>query len=226
MIEAAILDVDDTLCLTEAACFELENHAPSILGRAPMPRTRHLETWGMPLHKAMPLRSPGLDLDAFSAVYPTLLDEYVATGRLDTIADANLAAIDQLVAAGIEVMLLSSRTESGISHLLDPSHSLASRITAAYHADNTTHLKPDPRAFGAVLAARRLEPARCFYVGDSPSDAAAATGAGLQFIACLESGVRAAEDFAGHPVYAFIDTFTEVVEVVLSGRLRTATPSD
>ncbi|MEV4090096.1 hypothetical protein AB0J43_58495, partial [Nonomuraea fuscirosea] len=67
MIRAVVLDVDDTLCLTEAACFDLENDVLARLGREPMSRAAHVATWGLPLLQAMPRRSPGLDLDAFAA---------------------------------------------------------------------------------------------------------------------------------------------------------------
>jgi phosphoglycolate phosphatase-like HAD superfamily hydrolase len=38
MIRAVIVDVDDTLCLTEEASFALENEVLSRMGRPPMPR--------------------------------------------------------------------------------------------------------------------------------------------------------------------------------------------
>ena len=48
MIEALIIDVDDTLCLTEAACFDMENETLMAMGRAPMSREVHINTWGQP----------------------------------------------------------------------------------------------------------------------------------------------------------------------------------
>lgn len=41
MIQAVVIDVDDTLCLTEAACFDLENEVLKRMGREPMPRAIH-----------------------------------------------------------------------------------------------------------------------------------------------------------------------------------------
>ncbi|MFI7129218.1 HAD family hydrolase [Nonomuraea sp. NPDC050153] len=87
---------------------------------------------------------------------------------------------------------------------------------AAYHEGNTRFMKPDPRAFDELLAAAGLRPDECVYVGDSPGDAQAANGAGLRFIACLQSGIRKRQDFAAHRVDAFIDAFPDVVEAVAS----------
>ncbi|MEU8357038.1 HAD hydrolase-like protein [Nonomuraea sp. NPDC048882] len=214
MIRAVVLDVDDTLCLTEAACFELENDVLARLSREPMSRDAHVATWGQPLLQAMPQRSPGLDLDAFAAVYPQVLRQYVAAGRLDVVAPENLRALDELAAAGRALMLLTSRTEAEMEHLMAPGHALAGRIAAVYHAGNVRFGKPDARAFDELLAATGLDPRQCLYVGDSPGDAQAANGAGLRFAACMQSGLRRRADFGPHRVDAFIDAFPEVVNAV------------
>ncbi|MFI9595441.1 HAD family hydrolase [Nonomuraea sp. NPDC052265] len=209
-----VVDVDDTLCLTEAACFELENEVLSRLGRGPMSRAVHVATWGRPLHDAMPRRSPGLDLAAYLPLHHAVLREYVAAGLVDVVPGENLRAIDELNAAGRAVMLLTSRTEAEMEHLMAPGHVLDGRITAVYHADNTRFGKPDPRAFDELLAATGLAPGECLYVGDSPTDAQAATGAGLRFVACMQSGLREPADFAPHPVDAFIDAFSDLAVTV------------
>ncbi|SCF20974.1 phosphoglycolate phosphatase [Micromonospora viridifaciens] len=209
-----MVDVDDTLCLTESVCFELENEVLRRIGRPPMPRAVHLATWGQPLLGAMPHRSPGVDLARFEAAYRGVLDRYVTDGRLDVIPPENLHAMDRLVAAGRTVMLLTSRTESEMAHLLAPDHVLAERVSAVFHAGNTRYRKPDPRVFDELLAATGLAPGQCVYVGDSPGDAVAAGTAGLHFVACLQSGVRRREDFEQRHVDLFIDAFPEVVDAV------------
>ncbi|MET7327487.1 HAD-IA family hydrolase [Nonomuraea sp. NPDC005650] len=216
MIGAVVIDVDDTLCLTEAACFEMENEVLARMGRRPMSRAVHLSTWGRTLLEAMPERSPGVDVADFAAVHRVVLREYVEAGRLDVIVPENLAALDRLAVAGHRLMVLTSRTEIEVAHLLAPDHVLAGRLAAAYHEGNTRFTKPDPRAFDELLAAAGLRPDECVYVGDSPGDAQAANGAGLRFIACLQSGVRKRRDFAAHRVDVFIDAFPDVVEAVAS----------
>jgi phosphoglycolate phosphatase len=207
MIKAVIVDVDDTLCLTEAASFDLENEVLARMGRPPMPRTVHLSTWGDPLLDAMALRSPGLDLHRFAELFPVAHQEYLAAGRLDVIPPENLRALDQLVEAGRTVLLLTSRAEAEVEHMLAPDHVLAGRVSAGYHQGNTRFRKPDPRAFDELLAETGFTPEDCVYVGDSPGDAMAAGGAGIRFIACLQSGVRRLDEFDPRYVTAAIDAF-------------------
>ncbi|TMR21509.1 HAD family hydrolase [Nonomuraea turkmeniaca] len=211
-----VIDVDDTLCLTEAVCFELENEVLARIGREPMSRAVHLSTWGRPLFDAMAERSPGVDLENFAAAYHVVLREYVEAGRLDVIVPENLRALDELALAGRRLMLLTSRTEAEMAHLLAPDHVLAARLAAAYHGGNTSFSKPDPRVFDGLLTATGLRPDECVYVGDSPGDAQAANGAGVRFVACLQSGVRQRDDFAAHHVDAFIDAFPELVDAVVA----------
>jgi phosphoglycolate phosphatase len=214
MIEAVVIDVDDTLCLTEAASYDLENTALTRIGRDPMPRSIHVATWGQPLFDAILTRSPGVDLEAFKTAYHPAITEFIEDGRLDKIPQENYEALDQLIALGKLVMLLTSRTHGEFKHILEPDHLLASRVTAFYYKDNMQYHKPDPRAFNELLQAHQLSPNQCVYVGDSPSDAQASNMAGLHFIASLESGIRQRQDFEGYTVDAFINRFPEIVGAV------------
>lgn len=216
MIEAVVIDVDDTLCLTEAACFDLENTTLARMNRGPMVRSVHIATWGRPLFEAILQRSPGIDVDAFKAAYHPVIEEFIADGRLDAIPAENYEALDKLVALDKTIMLLTSRTHGEFKHMLAPDHDLASRVTAFYYRDNMQYHKPDPRAFDELLHAHSLQPENCVYVGDSPSDAQAASGAGLHFIASLESGIRQQQDFEGLAVDAFVDRFPDIVGAIAS----------
>ncbi|HJQ08639.1 MAG TPA: HAD-IA family hydrolase [Candidatus Saccharimonadales bacterium] len=214
MVEAVIVDVDDTLCLTEAACFELENTALARMGHRPMPRSTHIATWGRPLFEAILDRSPGVDVEAFKAAYHPVIEEFISDGRLDSIPAENYDALDRLIVLGKTIMLLTSRTHTEIKHMLEPDHSLATRVKAFYYRDTMQFHKPDPRAFDALLYDHDLQPGQCVYIGDSPSDAQAANGAGLRFIASLESGIREPEDFKDLRVDAFINRFSDIVEAI------------
>ena len=214
MIRSVIVDVDDTLCLTEEASFHLENEVLASLGRPAMPRALHLSTWGLPLLEAMPLRSPGVDLSRFAALFPAANQRYLAEGKLDVIPPENLSALDELLSSGRTIMLLTSRAEAEVRHLLAPDHALSSRVTAAYHQNNTRYAKPDPRVFDELLAETGFTPPECVYIGDSPGDALAAGGAGLHFIACLESGVRRLDEFDQRYVTAAVASFPEITPVI------------
>jgi phosphoglycolate phosphatase len=214
MIEALIIDVDDTLCLTEAICFEMENEVLTRMGRPPMPREVHIDTWGQPLFDAIAVRSPGIDVEAFKGAYHPVIAEYIRREKLDTIPEANYEALDELITMGKQLFILTSRTLGEVKHMLEPDHFLASRIEAFYHKDNTKFHKPDPRVFDELLMAHDLSPQNCAYVGDSVGDAIAAKQAGLHFIASLESGLRQKEDFDGHEVNRFIYRFPEIIDAV------------
>ncbi len=215
-IEAVVIDVDDTLCLTEVAWFNLENEALQRMGRPHMDRSVHLSTWGQVTFDAIQKRSPGIDVEEFKAVYQPIISEHIKDGRLDTIPPVNYESIDRLIELGKKIMLLTSRTRDELRHMLASDHLLASRIEAFYHKDNIRYHKPDPRAFDELLKQHNLKPEQCVYVGDSPGDAAASNQAGLSFIASLESGIRQRDDFAGYRVSAFINHFPEIVDAVIS----------
>src|SRR5688572_7749759 len=100
MIEAVVVDFDDTLCLTEAACFEMENETLAAMGRLPMLRDVHTSTWGQPLFDAITVRSPGIDVEEFKVAYHPVIADYTTTGKLDTIPEANYLALDTLIGLG------------------------------------------------------------------------------------------------------------------------------
>jgi phosphoglycolate phosphatase len=213
-IKAVVIDLDDTLCMTETASFELENAALAQLGREPMSREIHIETWGKPLFEIIGTRSPGADVEAFRAAFHPLMAEFTRTGKLDVIPKENYEALDKFVAQDKLVVVLTSRTHGELQHLLEPDHLLATRVKTFYYRDNMQYHKPDPRAFDELLGDNGLTAENCVYVGDSVSDAIASKDAGLKFIASLESGLRQKSDFKPEQVDAFIYKFPDVVDAV------------
>jgi len=216
MIKAIIIDFDDTLCLTEEVCFGIENEALRLVGREPQTREIHKSTWGQPLYEAIKLRSPGVNAVEFRRIMEDLIPSWVADGKLDAVNPDNFTALDGLMEKGYELYILTSRTEPEVAHLIAPDHQLASRIKAFYYRDIMEYHKPDPRAFDILLKNHELARSECVYIGDSPSDAAAAKQAGMHFIASLESGVRTQDDFAEFAVDRFIDRFIDLPDAIES----------
>jgi phosphoglycolate phosphatase len=214
MIKAVIIDFDDTLCLTELACFNLENAALELLGRSPQRRKVHRETWGQPLYDAIRARSPGINVHEFRVVVEEMRQLWVVENKIDAVPAESLRTLDNLLNQGKELYILTSRTRDEVKHLTASDHELASRIKAFYYRDVMTYIKPDPRAFNQLLDHHNLERDECVYVGDSPTDAAAAKRGGLHFIATLESGLRTERDFSDYPVDLFVHKFTEVETAV------------
>lgn len=214
VIKAVIVDFDDTLCLTEEACFNLENEVLKRMDRPPQTRDIHLTTWGQPLFEAIKVRSPGVDVDTFRKVLTKAHMDWVKLQKIDAVTEENLRTLDTLLNKGKDILILTSRTRGGLKHILEPNHHLASRVKAFYYRDVMLFHKPDPRAFHQLLEDHNLRPEECVYVGDTPSDAQAAKGAGLHFIASLEAGTRTKKDFANEQVEHFITHFKELAKAV------------
>jgi len=220
MVKAVLVDFDDTLCPTEEAGFAFENEVLRRLGRPPQIREVHKATWGQPMLGAMPVRSPGVDVAAFHAVVHDLFPKWAAEGKIDAIPRSNMAALDTLRAAGMDLYVVTSRIEDELRHTLSPEHELMQRLAAIYYHETLEYHEPDPRVFDKVLAVHGLIPEQCVYVGDSPSDAAAAKQAGLYFVASLESGLRTSADFEPWGVDHFVARFADVPDAIqrIAGR--------
>ncbi len=214
MIKAVILDYDDTLYPSEADCFALENEVLKRMGRSTMSREVHMKTWGRPLFEAIADRSPSIDVPKFKELFEPTMQEFVSEGKIDLVPAINLKALDELRNRGMFLAVLTSRVHLEMTHIMHPSHELAKRIDAFYYAENMKYKKPDPRAFDQIEKEHGFKPSECVYVGDSIGDAQSAKGAGLYFIASLESGLRTKDDFAGHAVDIFIPKFPDIVEAV------------
>jgi FMN phosphatase YigB (HAD superfamily) len=80
--------------------------------------------------------------------------------------------------------------------------------------DNMEFHKPDPRAFSQPLKDFSVTPQETVYIGDSISDGESAKGAGIHFIALLESGLRTREDFGYIPVDFFAEKFSGVLDYI------------
>lgn len=185
----------------------------ALMGAKQQTREIHQKTWGKPLFEVIKERSPGVDTKKFKQLFEENLPLWIAESRLDHLSADRLAILDD-IAKETELFILTSRTHVEIKHLIEPDHELANRIKAFYWRDIMEYHKPDPRAFDLLLRQHNLTPSECVYIGDSPSDAAAAKQAGLHFIASLESGLRTKADFKDFAVDVFINHLEELPQAV------------
>jgi phosphoglycolate phosphatase len=214
MIKAVIFDFDDTLCLTEEACFNMENEILVEMGRPKMSREIHQATWGKPIIEAIAQRSPGIDQVEFSKRFPEIYERTVKAGKLDVVPEENIRIVKQLADENKYIAILTSRTGAEIAHLKAENHPLGVIVKDFYHKDNTNNfVKPNPRVFDVIFQ-QGYKPEECVYIGDSISDGAAALGAGMRFIASLESELRTRKDFSEYQVDAFIKDLTELPAVI------------
>lgn len=213
-VDLIILDFDDTLTLTHDPAYRLENEIAIHLGHSPISKKQHLKNWGKPLDEAVPERYPGIDLDEFKKLHPTVLKRMVQAEEIDQISPENLAALDELIKRGKKLAILTSRTTQEAEHLLDPNHVINSRVERFYHKDNSAFHKPDSRVFDQILQDFQIAADRAVYIGDAVSDAQAAKGAGLYFIAVMESGHRQRRDFRRLKVDFFVQKFSDCPQVI------------
>lgn len=214
MIKAVILDFDDTLCLTEEICFQLENDVLKEMGRPKMNRKVHLETWGHQLSEVISERSKGVNANEFFKIYPKVLKRYISDGLLDAIPEENLDTLRKLERDGKHLAILTNRNYEELKHILAEEYLLNGLVKDFYHRDNSVYHKPDPRTFNDIMVKNNLKPKECVYVGDSPIDAKAALGAKINFIASLESGLRKKTEFNELGVDYFINKFTELADAI------------
>lgn len=214
MIKLVIIDFDDTLSLTEEACFYLENETAKQLGFPHMTRASHLKNWGKPLEQAIVERIPGIDPKKFMERLEVLHKQFIEEEKIDTITKENLKFLDNVKKSGRRLAILTSRSLQEVKHLLEENHPLNTRIEKFYYKDNSDYLKPDPRVFDKILVDFAVKPNEAIYLGDSVGDAVSAKSAGLHFLAVLESGLRKQEDFKSQPVDFFATTLPEAFNYI------------
>ncbi|MEI6238667.1 MAG: HAD-IA family hydrolase [bacterium] len=216
MIKLAILDFDDTLCLTEEACFYIENQIAVEMGHSPMSRDVHKKNWGKPLDVAIQERIPGVDQKEFMNRIGKAIEMNVKNGKMDSIPTHNYKALDLVKKSGKRLAVLTSRTFGEMRHLLELKHPINDKIEKIYHKDNSKFIKPDPRAFDQILHDFNVSPAEAVYIGDAVTDAIASKEAGLHFVAVLESGLRSKKEFEDKKVDFFAPTFVDAISYVLN----------
>lgn len=215
MIKLVILDFDDTLALTEESFFHIENHIAEKLGFLPMTREAHQKNWGKPVKEAIVERIPGVDPEMFMKLHKELLPKFVAEMKADVVSQRNIDTLKKIKDNGKHLAILTSRTFHEAIHLLDENHHINKWIEKIYHSDNLKYLKPDPRVFNEALSEFQVKPQEAVYVGDSISDGISSKGAGLHFIALLESGLRKKTDFESINVDFFANTFPDILNYVI-----------
>ena len=213
-IHLVLLDMDDTLCMTEEVLWELENLTAVSMGHPPMTRATHKNNWGKPLEFAIPERIPGIDTKTFIKKHAINLAEYLKEGKLDALSTENERVLRELKARGKKLGIVTSRTKDEMKHLLNTVHPLSNLIDGFYHKDSSPYHKPDPRVFDQPLKDFQCTPRHAVYVGDTVSDGLAAKGAELWFIASIENGLRTPQDFSGVQVDHFVTKFSDILNLI------------
>ena len=212
MIKLILVDFDDTLCLSEEACFHLENEIAEKLHCRPMTRSAHQINWGKPLKEAIVERVPGIDVDAFMKLFPKVAHKHILEGKFDYVSEANLNVLRKLRAKGYKVVIQTSRQHCEVEYLISEKSPLMPMIDAFFYQERSKFKKPDPRVFLLPLRMFNVSFSEMVYVGDAFTDVQWCKVAGIYFIASIESGLRTQQDFEKLGAKWFIHRFTELPE--------------
>jgi phosphoglycolate phosphatase len=214
MIKAVLLDLDETLFLTQGVAFYIENEALRNIGAKQVGPEKHRKLWGGPVLEKLKAYDPTINTAEFNRVWHKVVKKYAASGRLDILTNENRTALLRLKKMRKKLFVVTSRSQMSTEHLLEPTHPLKHLIDYFYHEGNLAYRKPDPRMFDKILAEHKLYTHEVLYVGDTQDDAAAANGANIPCIVTLESGLRSRNDFKTFRVSSFIRNFSELPAAV------------
>jgi phosphoglycolate phosphatase len=190
--EAIIFDFDYTLADSTEGIFECINYALKSLG-LPMASDDEIRgTIGLSLLATFHKLTDGLNPNGagdFTRHFIKRADEVMA--ELSYIYDYVPNTLGYLKANGFPLGIVSTKFRYRISTILRR-ESLDDLIDLIVGGEDVENHKPDPEGLNMALNKLGIEPAKTFYVGDSPTDAQTALNAGVPFIAVL-SGVTGRE---------------------------------
>lgn len=212
MIKLILVDFDDTLCLSEEACFHLENEIAAKMGFPPMTRNVHQANWGKPLKDAIAERIPGIDADKFMGLFSEISRKHIEEGTFDHVSEENLNILRILRQKGYKVVIQTSRQHCEVEYLISDQSPLTPVIDGFFYQERYKYKKPDPRVFEFPLKEFEIPFSEMVYVGDAFTDVQWCRAAGVHFIASIESGLRTQEDFEKLGAKWFIHKFSELPE--------------
>jgi phosphoglycolate phosphatase len=204
-IEAIIFDFDYTLADSSEGIFECINYALKSLGLPAATDDEIKKTIGLSLPATFRKLTDGLNRNGaadFMKHFIKRADEVMA--ELSYIYDYVPDTLATLKAAGFPLGIVSTKFRYRINTILRR-ESLDGLIDLIVGGEDVKNHKPDPEGLNIALNGLGLEPAKTFYVGDSPTDAQTARAAGAPFIAVL-SGVTGRDGFGDYePIYILND---------------------
>lgn len=214
-MRAVLFDFDYTLADSSDAIVECFAAGLAAVGLPAIAPERIRRTIGLPLPEALRALHGVADAalaarfrEGFHALAECIMHE--RTRVFAPVAEVTAA----LRAAGLATAICSTKRRGQIERIL-ARHALLDRFDAIVGGEDVPRHKPAPDALLLALERLGLAPARALYVGDHQVDAAAAAQAGVPFVAVL-SGPSPREDFAAHPVRAFLESVAQLPGLLAS----------
>jgi phosphoglycolate phosphatase len=228
-IEAVAFDLDGTLIDTAPDLAAAANMMLMILGGRPVPEQQvpALIGGGVDefvagvLRKSGAMRAPDAALTRSAAVLFRDLYEQQRFQRSRVYAGA-MEVLQLLKSAAIPACCITNK-ESRFAVPLLKAAALHPLFAVTLCADRPDHRKPSPTLLLAACAQLGIEPDKLLYVGDAPSDIAAARAAGCR-VAVVDYGYNHHVTLAEAQPDAIVGNLTEIVAAGL-GQQRRAGPS-
>ena len=181
--EAVLFDFDGTLADTTELILQCYRHTMAThLGDCP-PDERWLAGFGTPLETQIALfaRTPaeqGAMLDTYRDHQRDLMESMVVPfpGVLD--------AVQELERRGVRLAIVTSRMRRATLRGLDLC-GLMRHFPVVITPEDVARPKPDAEPVRLAVQRLGVEPARCWFVGDSPHDVVSGQGAGVRTAAAL-----------------------------------------
>ncbi len=203
--EAIIFDFDYTLADSTEGIYECINYALKCLSLPAVSEYEIKKTIGLSLPETFRKLTNGSNPDGaedFVRHFIKRADEVMA--ELSYIYDFVPNTLATLKTTGFPLGIVSTKFRYRINTILRR-ESLDGLIDLIVGGEDVENHKPDPEGLNIALNGLGVEPAKTFYVGDSPTDAQTARNAGVPFIAVL-SGVTGRDGFGAYaPRYTLND---------------------
>jgi phosphoglycolate phosphatase len=199
MLKAVLFDFDYTLADSSTAIVACVNAALVGMGLPPAPPEHIRPTIGLGLPEVLRRlagpRTP-VETEDFVRRFIAHADRVMADGIL--VYPTVPAVVGDLRRQGLALGIVSTKFRRRIEAVL-AREGLAASFAVVVGGEDVAAPKPDPA--GLLVACGRLAcaPSEAVYVGDTTTDAEAASRAGMPFAAVL-SGVTPPQAFASHPV--------------------------
>lgn len=213
-----IFDLDGTLVDSYAALSESINHARDALGYAPLGSEQIRAFVGDGVERLLcrafateevPERAQGLFEDHY--------DE-ICSGKSRLLEHVE-ATLDELAALGI-VMSVCTNKPTHFSRKILNALGAGRHFAAVIGPDVALARKPDRRHVESALEPLGLPASEVLFVGDMPVDVSAARNAGID-VAVVATGSATREALNGARPDYFLEAFSDLVDLVSSGRAAT-----
>ena len=191
-IKAVFFDHDDTLVNTIEPIWKLHKHVAREHYGKNLTDKELSEHWGKPLEQLVSILYGTDDLET-AITHISRYHEIYKKRFFDT----TIPILKRLHEAHKLVGIITATSREYLE--MDLTNHAAARkfIDYTQASDDTQFHKPDPRVFEPALSwlkEHSIQPEEVLYVGDSLNDAAAALGAGLNFLG-VETGLFTAAQF-------------------------------